>query len=433
LRNLAGFRFASKRSRADLLINSTNYALNVRILFVHEVNWAIKVTFEMHELPELLSLRGHDVDFLDFPEGVKRFGLRRLIDLRTETTTHESRTFNGSRVRVITPGRVFAPPLDRLFASLTFVPCLFALLRVKKYDIIVLYAVPTNGWQTILLARLFDTPVIYRGLDVSHEIRRTRFSWMVKVAEQFVYQKSTWLSLNNRELLDYCVHTGGRRARCSVDFAGVSGSWRSSESQALKLREQLSIPANKRVIYYLGSLFTFCGLPRVLVELARSTKFRNTVAVVITGDGELMDELIDLVQQLELQDCVHIIGRIRFDQIPSFMAMADVAIIPFDQNLVTHAAFPWKAVQYLAAGLPVVATQLNGLRSVFEEGDGVIYESTQRSLLERVKELLINPEMASAVARRGQDLVQKHFAWERNVMKFEDLIRSVIKLNHLSQ
>jgi spore maturation protein CgeB len=70
---------------------------------------------------------------------------------------------------------------------------------------------------------------------------------------------------------------------------------------------------------------------------------------------------------------------------------------------------------------------------VFEEGDGVIYESTQRSLLERVKELLINPEMASAVARRGQDLVQKHFAWERNVMKFEDLIRSVIKLNHLSQ
>lgn len=420
-------------ARANQLSGITKYALAVRILFVHEVNWAAKVTFEMHELPELLSLRGHDVDFLDFPEGVRRFGIRRLVDFRTEIVTHSSRTFDGSRVRVITPGRIFIPPIDRFVASLSFIPCLIALIKAKRYDMIVLYAVPTNGWQTILLARLFDTPVLYRGLDVSHKIRRSRFHRLIRVAERFVYRNATWLSLNNRELLDYCVNMGARRDLCSVDFAGVGGNWSTSNSKALKLRAQSSIAAKKRVVYYLGSLFTFCGLPRVLDELAHNTQLQESISLVITGDGELTDELSKMVKELNLQDCVRLVGRIGFDQIPLYLAMADVGIIPFDEGLVSHAAFPWKAVQYLVAGLPVVASPLRGLQSVFPEEVGVVYSSPQRSLLERVEELLLDPIMSNSIAQRGRDFVEENFMWEDNIIRFEDRFQSVIELNLLSQ
>lgn len=420
-------------ARANQLSGITKYAPVVRILFVHEVNWAAKVTFEMHELPELLSLRGHDVDFLDFPEGVRRFGIRRLIDFRTEIVTHSSRTFDGSRVRVITPGRIFIPPIDRFVASLSFIPCLIALIKAKRYDMIVLYAVPTNGWQTILLARLFDTPVLYRGLDVSHEIRRSRFRRLIRVAERFVYRNVTWLSLNNRELLDYCVKMGARRDLCSVDFAGVGGNWSTSKSKALKLRAQLSIAAEKRVVYYLGSLFAFCGLPRVLDELAHNTQLQESISLVITGDGELTDELSKMVKELNLQDCVRLVGRIGFDQLPLYLAMADVGIIPFDQGLVSHAAFPWKTVQYLVAGLPVVASPLRGLQSVFPEEVGVVYSTPQRSLLERVEELLFDPIMSNSIAQRGRDFVEENFMWEDNIIRFEDRFQSIIELNLLSQ
>lgn len=386
----------------------------------------------MHELPELLTLRGHEVDFLDFPEGVSRFGFRRLLDIRTEVVTHTSRTFFGSRVRVITPGRVFAPPIDRLVASLTHIPCLIRLMKARRYDIIVLYAVPTNGWQTILLARLFGTPVLYRGLDVSHEIRQSRFRRLIKVAESFVYRNTTWLSLNNQELLNYCVDAGAKQAHCSIDFAGVNGDWSTFDSKALELRAELSIAAEKFIVYYLGSLFPFCGLPHVLNELARSARLRATVSVVITGDGELMGELSSMVKRLNLEDCVRLVGRIRFDQIPSYLALADVGIIPFDQGLVSHAAFPWKAVQYLVASLPVVASQLNGLQSVFSEGVGVVYATPQRSLLQWVEELLLDPKLAESIAQRGRTFVEENFMWERNIVKFEDLFQSVISLNKLN-
>jgi len=343
--------------------------------------------------------------------------------------THNSRTFSGSRVRVITPGRVFPAPIDRFVASLTFLPCLVRLIRAHRYDIIVLYAVPTNGWQTILVARLFGTPVLYRGLDVSHEIRKSSFRRLIRVAERFVYRHSTWLSLNNEELLNYCVDTGARRDRCSVDLAGVGGDWNAPRKSALELRSQLSIPSERRIIYYLGSLFAFSGLPRVLDDLARNSQLRSMVSVVITGDGELIDELTRMVKELNLQDCVRLVGRIRFDQIPVYLAMADVGIVPFEMGLVSHAAFPWKVVQYLAAGVPVVATQLKGLQSVFSEGVGVTYASPQRPLLERVEELLADRGLADSIARRGLDFVDKNFRWKHNVGKFEDRFKSIIRLS----
>ncbi|GBL20105.1 hypothetical protein EMGBS4_01650, partial [Acidimicrobiaceae bacterium] len=53
-----------------------------------------------------------------------------------------------------TPGRILPGFADRLVASLTFVPLLIRTIRSEKIDLIVLYGVPTNGWQTVLIAKL---------------------------------------------------------------------------------------------------------------------------------------------------------------------------------------------------------------------------------------------------------------------------------------
>ena len=39
--------------------------LKMKILFIHEVGWFNKVIYEMHDFPELLSLKGHEVHFKD--------------------------------------------------------------------------------------------------------------------------------------------------------------------------------------------------------------------------------------------------------------------------------------------------------------------------------------------------------------------------------
>ena len=391
---------------------------------MHEVNWHNKVTFEIHELPELLSIRGHYVDFIDYPEGLTRSGLRAVMDFWGDTAEHYSRTYQGSRVRVFTPGRIFAHSFNRLFASLTFIPKLVSLLLRYKYDLIVLYSVPTNGWQTIIIAKLFRVPVVYRGLDVSHVIRRSAFRHLIKWAERYVYRSASWLSLNNRELLNYCVRTGADRDKTSVEFAGITEFQFIRGSGVDELRDRIGINRNKKIIYYLGTLFRFSGLDR-LVEEFSMMNWGNEYSLVITGDGELNEVLAEQVLRGGLQNCVHLVGRIPFNEIADFMSIADIGVIPFRQNLATHAAFPWKAVQYLGAGLPVVASELRGLQSVFQEGDGISYVKSGDYYLPRIQKVLSDAKNVQALSSRGQQIVNREFSWVKNIQRFEDLFQSI--------
>jgi len=55
---------------------------------------------------------------------------------------------------------------------------------------------------------------------------------------------------------------------------------------------------------------------------------------------------------------VHLLGRRNYQSLPAYCKMFDVAVLPFVVNELTLAANPLKLREYLAAGLPVVATQL---------------------------------------------------------------------------
>ncbi len=56
---------------------------------------------------------------------------------------------------------------------------------------------------------------------------------------------------------------------------------------------------------------------------------------------------------------VHFVGAVPFTEVPAWLEHCDVALVPFKQNQLTHAVSPVKLFEYLAAGLPVVATRLD--------------------------------------------------------------------------
>ena len=65
-------------------------------------------------------------------------------------------------------------------------------------------------------------------------------------------------------------------------------------------------------------------------------------------------------------------GQRPFDELPAWVAAADVGLIPYRHNRYTASVFPMKVYEYLAAGLPVVSTRLPALRDLegptFAEG-----------------------------------------------------------------
>lgn len=106
------------------------------------------------------------------------------------------------------------------------------------------------------------------------------------------------------------------------------------------------------VVGFIGGLSEW-----VDVELiARLARARRTVTFVLVGPVG-----IDLSALEELSN-VRLLGPRPYASLPKYLAAMDVALIPFKHDRVTYHADPIKAYEYLASGVPVVATDLPALR-----------------------------------------------------------------------
>jgi glycosyltransferase involved in cell wall biosynthesis len=102
----------------------------------------------------------------------------------------------------------------------------------------------------------------------------------------------------------------------------------------------------------------------LLVELARSRPDWSFALVGPVGAGDPHTD----VSALAAQPNVHLLGMRQYAELPAVLRGADAGLIPYARNELTDSIFPMKVYEYLAAGLPVVATPLPALAGVGEIG-----------------------------------------------------------------
>lgn len=129
-------------------------------------------------------------------------------------------------------------------------------------------------------------------------------------------------------------------------------------------RKIYRINPEEKVILFLGSLFGFSG---VLKATSCFREFSNEGEVfLIAGDGKLLRRIRRFITKSSEQSKGRIValGRVKYSELGELFAAADVAINTLEPKKVAHLALPNKVLQYLASGLPVVSTPLEGLKSV---------------------------------------------------------------------
>ncbi len=100
----------------------------------------------------------------------------------------------------------------------------------------------------------------------------------------------------------------------------------------------------------------------LLGELARA---HPEWSLALVGPVGLGDPHTD-VAALSAEPNVHLLGKRGYTQLPEVLRGADAGLIPYVRSELTESIFPMKVYEYLAAGLPVVATPLPALEGVAE-------------------------------------------------------------------
>lgn len=390
----------------------------MKILFVHEVSWFSKVVYEMHDFPELLSLNGHEVHFLEFEEDQSRAHFKSV-------TSTESRSHPGSIVSVTSPPHLFSGVFRRLIA-LVIHPLVFLRLTKKiKPDVVVTYSIPTSGWQIVTICKRLNIPIVVRAIDVSHKLRESRFEFAIKIAERFVYKHADHVCANNEALRQYCVDLGASVDKSSVIYPGIDMNRFSTSVPRRDLQEFLGIKSTDKLLLFMGTLFRFSGLTELINELAPTMLSDKSLKLLILGGGEDFDRLQHLITELELGSQIMMAGRIEYDDLADYLRLGHVALLPFSPGIVTHNALPGKVLQYLACGLPTIATSLHGLISMIPQGQGVLYVNDYSEMSRAAINLVKDADQRKLLSERGLVSLTQRCDWNSQITKFENLLERV--------
>jgi len=391
---------------------------SLNLLFVHEVSYEKKPIFEMQEFPEHLAARGHKVTFLQFDEGYKFWRDQRQP---TEKTI-SGRVLPETSIKIVTPHQFGIPGFDRLYATLSVWPELDRMLKNEKFDAIVLYAVPTYGHQVIQLAKKHGVPVIFRALDVSHLIRKSVFSRLIKSAEKYVYKHADVFSANNPAMARYFCELAGRTANAFVNLPPLDISHFAPQPRDKKLQASLGITSAEPVIAYMGSFFYFSGLDSVIKEFGKIATVNANLKLLLIGGGEQDAELRSLVRELNLGLQVIFTGFIPYSDLPKYLQLADVAINPMLSRPVSNTAFPHKVLQYMAADVPVVSTKLDGIYETFGPDCGITWVSGPSEVIAEAVLLAADKTRAREAVVKQSAVVSRLLGVDRAISEFESLI-----------
>ena len=343
----------------------------MNILVIHETEYIEKVVFEYQIIPELWSSWGHNVYVIDFPTNLDKKGFFDLGSLKTKISKNIKKSDKKKGITLIRPGYIKLPVISRLTAWFTHYFAIKKAIVNHKIDVIYLFSVPTNGVQTVLLAKKYKIPVHFRLLDVLHKIVPYKIlSYPTYMMEKKVYRRVAELSAVTPRLTEYAVKMGANPKTSFYLPTGSDLDLFYPQPKDRDLVNKFGIEKKHLVLAFAGTLYNFSGLDLVVTYLGENKKKYSDVKLLIMGRGEQSATLEKLIKRYSLQKNVIMTGFVQYEVLPKYINLADICINPFEINGITNLIFPGKIYQYLACGKPVVATKLAGMTQLFPDRSG---------------------------------------------------------------
>ncbi len=109
----------------------------------------------------------------------------------------------------------------------------------------------------------------------------------------------------------------------------------------------------------------------------------------------------------------------------AYISNFDIGVMPLCDNKFNRGKSSYKAIEYMACGIPVVISPVGENRYLVSDGNNGFLAENLSEWIQKLKKLLESKELRISMGKRGQVTVRDDFSYEKNVEKIINIIESI--------
>lgn len=379
-------------------------------------------------ISESLQKRGHHV------EVVAPFDIDAVSDLESKVAVHRFRYTFPARFHIMGHARslnadVRLTPLTYLLLPFYIFAATMKLITVSKNmkaEIVHNHWVLPNGVPTAIACKILKIPFVIslHGSDIFVANKNKFFKWVAK----WVFSQASYVTACSQELFDQAKIINPEINIQLLAWGADPEVFKPIKDRE-KIRKKYGWGMHEVIIISLGRFVYKKGFDRLISIVPELISENVNLRVVIGGSGPLEEDLLNLVRKLDIEKYVSFPGRIPWDEVPEFLAAADIFVLPSQRDSAGNLdGLPTVLLEAMACGLPCVATEIGGVNLVINHGNNgyLISGGNNSSLLTHISSLVLDDELIKLFGQRSRlSIIQKN-NWNNVAKYFEDLFEKSI-------
>ena len=312
-------------------------------------------------------------------------------------------------------------------------PVLRGLMGARDFDVLHVHHPFIFGTEAVLAGRLRSRRaklvVSYHNLLIGEGLRHLLFTgWENTVGRTLVRaaDRVCAVSLAHARTVPYLRALERRHPERLVEVPnGVDLERFAPEGPADDVRAEHGVPAGAPLAAWVGTLDRAHFVKRLdLVLDALERPAAGDVHLLVVGGGELLPEFRAAAAAAGLDGRVHFTGAVDHDRLPRLLRAADLLALSSDLE-----SFGIVLIEAMACGLPVIATDLPGVRAVVDDGvTGLIVPRGGAGALAEALARLAGSEPAAraAMGAAGRAACEARWGWPAVVGRVEAVYEEVV-------
>ena len=179
-----------------------------------------------------------------------------------------------------------------------------------------------------------------------------------------------------------------------------------------------------RQLLFIGRLASVKGLPILLESLAQLKPNYPDLCLTVIGDGPEKDYLQQMVKELNIENQVKFVGYQSQESVRNYLQQTEIFVLSsFAEGL------PVVLMEAMAAGVPVIATQIAGVSELVDNGVNgyLVPPGNVAALTEKIEKLIVSPELRTQFSLQGRKKVEQEFNINDEVKRLSLIIRNSLQ------